>query len=102
MNPSPFLQYPEYLSLFLIWASGYVFNHILFGKSKSWRSFDSTIKLIFGFISGFAIELCIILPFFYMFVPNAFLTPPSLLAIQKTWMLHAGFSLCTSLIILQN
>ena len=86
MNPLDFLKYPEYFSIFMIWASGYIFTYNIFHESRMWRDFDSTIKFILALIMGFAIELGIILPLFY-FLGNTdvqFFLP----AFDKTWMYH--------------
>ncbi|WGM89562.1 MAG: hypothetical protein NUK63_00090 [Candidatus Bathyarchaeum tardum] len=87
MNPFDFLEYPEYFPLFMIWASGYVFIYCLFGRSREWKNFDATLKLVLSLITGLAIELCLILPFYYWDVNNLG-TALFLPVFEKTWIYH--------------
>jgi hypothetical protein len=96
MNPFDFLEYPEYFSIFMIWASGYVFTYCLFGKSREWKNFDATLKLLVSFIVGFAIEMCLILPLFYL-NPSNLQIPPVMSAFDKTWIYHWTLTAVVSL-----
>jgi len=88
MDITDFLQYPQYFSVFMIWASGYIFVYSVFRKSRAWNEFDSTIKIVVGFVTGFGVELCLVLPIFYL-VDMANLNTPLLLpAFDKTWVYH--------------
>lgn len=87
MNPFDFLEYPEYFPLFMIWASGYVFIYCLFGRSREWKNFDATLKLVLSLIVGLGIELCLILPIFYLDANNLG-TTIFLPAFEKTWYQH--------------
>lgn len=84
MDPSDFLQYPQYFSLFMIWASGYIFVYSIFRKSRAWKELDSTIKVVVALITGFGIEFCLVLPLFYLNMENLN-TPLLLPAFDKTW-----------------
>ncbi|MCW4016637.1 MAG: hypothetical protein NWF06_09735 [Candidatus Bathyarchaeota archaeon] len=87
MNPFDFLEYPEYFSLFMIWASGYIFIYCLFGRSREWKNFDATLKLVLSLVAGLGIELCLILPIFYLDINNLGIGL-FLPAFEKTWYHH--------------
>jgi hypothetical protein len=88
MNITDFLQYPQYFSVFMIWSSGYIFVYSIFRKSRAWKEFDSTIKLVVGFIAGFGVEFCLVLPAFYLVNMANLNTPLLLPAFDQTWMYH--------------
>jgi hypothetical protein len=72
----------------MIWASGYIFVYSVFRKSRAWKEFDSTIKLVVGFLAGFSVELCLVLPTFYLVNMANLDTPLLLPAFDKTWIYH--------------
>lgn len=96
MGPFDFLEYPEYFPLFMIWASGYVFNYCVFGKSRGWKNLDTTLKLVLALVSGLAIEFCLILPAFYLNINNLQVSI-FLPAIEKTWIYHWMITLIVSI-----
>ncbi len=98
MNPFDFLEYPEYFPIFMFWASGYIFIYCLFGKSREWKNFDTTLKLVLSLIVGLAIEMCIILPFFYL-NPNNLQVAPSFPAFERTWTFHWMFTAIVSILV---
>jgi hypothetical protein len=85
MDISDFLQYPQYFSLVMIWASGYVFVYSVFHSSRAWKEFDSTIKIVIALLAGFAIEFCLVLPIFYLINMANIGTPLLLPAFDATW-----------------
>jgi hypothetical protein len=72
----------------MIWASGYIFVYSIFRKSRAWKEFDSTIKLVVGFLAGFGVEFCLVLPAFYLVNMANINTPILLPAFDKTWIYH--------------
>ena len=87
MEITDFLQ-PQYFPYIMIFASGYVFVYTIFGKSQTWKEFDSTIKVVLAILAGFGVEFCVVLPFFYLNPSNianfAIITP----ALEATWVIH--------------
>jgi hypothetical protein len=61
-----FVSNPNYLSLFMIWASGYVFAYAVFRKSIMWKDLDSVMKVVIALVLGFSIEITIIFPLFFV------------------------------------
>lgn len=102
MDITDFLQYPQYFSFFMIWASGYIFIYSIFRKSHAWKEFDSTIKVVLAFMAGFAIELCLILPFFYLTNMANLNTPIFLPAFDATWPYHWAVTGFVSIIFLKT
>jgi len=98
MNPFAFFEYPEYFPIFMFWASGYIFIYSLFGKSREWKNFDATLKLVLSLIVGLAIEVCIILPLFYLNINNL-QTMPFLSAFEKTWVYHWMFTAIVTVLV---
>jgi hypothetical protein len=86
--PTDFLQYPQYFSLIMIWASGYIFAYCVFGKSRAWKEFDSTIKVVAALLVGFAVEFCLILPIFYAWSFANLSTSLFFPAFDATWTYH--------------
>lgn len=98
MNPLDFLEYPEYFPIFMFWASGYIFIYCFFGKSREWKNFDTTLKLVLSLIVGLAIEVCIILPLFYL-NPNHLQIAPFIPAFERTWIYHWIFTAIISILV---
>lgn len=97
-----FFQYPDYFPLFMVWASGYVFAYVVFGKSRVWRDIDSTMKVVVALVTGFAIEFGLILPLFYLSYDNAMSTGLFLPAFNKTWIYIGMLTLIVSLLALRS
>ena len=91
MDLTDFLVYPEYFPLLMIGVSGYVFVYSVFHETSAWKKLDSTMKLISAFFMGFAIEMGIVLPFFYLDIRN--LQVPLLFpAFEKTWIANIAIT----------
>ena len=97
MDLTDFLVYPEYFPLLMIGVSGYIFIHSIFYETSTWKKLDPTMKFICAFLTGFAIEMGIILPFFYLDIRN--LQVPLLFpAFEKTWIFNIAFTGAVSFI----
>jgi hypothetical protein len=97
-----FLESPDYLSLFMIWASGYIFAFVVFRGSRVWKEIDSTMKLVVAMILGFVIEFCVILPLFYLNFQNVVSTGLFIPAFNSTWLYHGMLTLIISVIALKS
>ncbi len=99
MDITTFLETPDYFSLIMIFASGYLFTFLVWGKTRTWKEFDSTIKVVIALMVAFGIEFGLILPFFYLSPFNystiGLITP----ALEATWIIHWGITGTVALII---
>lgn len=82
------LLQPQYFPFIMIFASGYIFVYAIFGKTRAWKDFDSTIKFVLAIIAGFGLEFCIVLPLFYMNPSNIANFPIVVPAFEATWVFH--------------
>ena len=69
--PPDFISNPNYLSLFMVWASGYLLAYAVFRKSRIWKDFDSVMKVVVALVLGFAIEIALVFPFFFVLTGGA-------------------------------
>lgn len=98
-----FIQNPDYFSIFMIWASGYIFGFVVFKGSRVWKEMDSTMKLVVAILLGFLIEFCVILPLFYILSVNNILTSSLFVgAFNNTWAYHGAFTLLFSMLALRG
>ena len=79
---------PQYFPFIMIFTSGYIFIYAIFGKTQTWKEFDSTIKFVLAIIAGFGVEFCIVLPLFYLNPNNIANFPIIVPAFEATWVFH--------------
>jgi hypothetical protein len=83
------LLQPQYFPFIMVFASGYIFIYVIFGKTRTWKELDSTLKVVFAIVGGFGVEFCIVLPFFYLANPSNITDFPIITpALEATWVYH--------------
>jgi hypothetical protein len=87
MDITDLLQ-PQYFPFIMIFASGYIFIYTIFGKTQTWKEFDSTIKVVLAIVAGFGVEFCIVLPLFYLDPNNIINFTIIVPAFEATWFYH--------------
>lgn len=73
-----------------IWAAGYLTIYSLFSDSNKWREWDTTIKFLYSIIMGLCLEVCVILPLYFININNV--TLDFAFVLNKTWIYTFSFS----------
>jgi hypothetical protein len=95
-----FVNNPSYLSLFMIWASGYIFTYAVFRKSTAWKNFDIVMKVVVALVVGFTVEYGIIVPIFYLLTGGFAVF--SLSTLNGTWLFQSCLVLFLSYVVYKN